>query len=46
MNRLASSFVALSVVALAGCAGMSSMSSDTGWTTLLDGPKGERDSQY
>ena len=40
MNRLRWSFVALSLAALTGCAGMSSTSSDTGWTTLLDGPKG------
>jgi hypothetical protein len=40
MKRLAFALVALAAATLAGCAGMSSTSSDTRWTTLLDGSKG------
>jgi len=32
--------VAVVLMALAGCAGMSAPSQEAGWTTLLDGPKG------
>ena len=40
MKRLALGLIALAAATLVGCAGMSSTSSDTGWMTLLDGPKG------
>ncbi len=40
MKRLAFGLIALAATALVGCAGMSSTSSDNGWTMLLDGPKG------
>jgi len=40
MKQLAFGLIALAATALGGCAGMSSTSFGSGWTTLLDGPKG------
>ena len=39
MKRIIGS-IAVALVALVGCADMSAPSQDSGWTTLLDGPKG------
>lgn len=40
MKRLACGLTALAAIALIRCAAMTSTPSDTGWTTLLDGPEG------
>ena len=40
MQRIASTIVAALFITLAGCADMAAPSQESGWTTLLDGPKG------
>ncbi|MGH8316288.1 MAG: 3-keto-disaccharide hydrolase [Steroidobacterales bacterium] len=40
MSRLIFAFISLAATALLGCTGMSPASYETGWTTLLDGPRG------
>jgi hypothetical protein len=40
MGRLTFALISLAAMALIGCAGMSPPFHDTGWITLLDGPRG------